>query len=56
MTLPVVVELSLDEDVDASEVKEAIESSGFNTDFLSQGHDNIRDVEVLEYSVKSDSQ
>lgn len=52
MTLPTVVELKLGEDVESSEVREAITSAGFDVRILRQGHDTIRDVEVLEYSVK----
>lgn len=50
--LGVIIELYPSDEVQAENIIEVLENSGYNTTLERQSHDTIRGVESLEYNVK----
>jgi len=57
MTLPIIFKMQLDEEIDISDIKKAIEDAGFDLSLSIQTHDRIENIELWEYAVtESDSE
>lgn len=51
--LPQVLELTVKDGVRPKEIITALEEQGFEARLMGQGHDTMREVEVLSYNVKA---